>query len=225
VTTSGARYDDHAEWYAAWVGDGPGMVLTYAAPHLPAFAGLRVLDLACGPGHVSREAARQGASVVGVDISATLLAQAREKPIDGPGDVTYVHADVTQAPTWWDGRPFDICICDLALMDIDDLDGALATVRTVLRPGGVFAASLVHPCMPATARGLSSWPPGAGYDTEGYWTSGNHNPDGARIRVGGCHRKLSTYLNALIAADLSLRHFLEPAAAVPTFLVFVCDRG
>ena len=72
-----------------------------------------------------------------------------------PEDIAYVRADVTRHPAaWWDGRPFDGCTCDLALMDIDDLAGALASIATVLRPGGWFVASVARPtCCGGAAAG------------------------------------------------------------------------
>jgi hypothetical protein len=142
----------------------------------------------------------------------------------GPEDIAYVHADVTRHPAWWDGRPFGGCTCELALMDIDDLAGTLSTVTTVLRPGGWFVVSIVHPCFPGSELGRSSWPPGEGYECEGWWTSPDHNPDGARIRVGATHRRLSTVLNALHDAGLEAERFVEPSARVPTYLLWRCRR-
>lgn len=40
-------------------------------------AGTRVLDIATGPGYVAGQAARRGASVVGVDVAAAMVALAR----------------------------------------------------------------------------------------------------------------------------------------------------
>ena len=215
-----ARYDEFAEWYEQWIGDAPSLIAAQDGL-LPPVAGARVLDLACGQGRMSRYLARRGADVLGVDLSAAMLSKARAA---GPAGITYLRADVTGAPTWWDGRPFDGCTCELALMDIDDLAGALATVAAVLRPGGWFVASIVHPCFPGNGRGQSSWPPEEGYDREGWWTSPGHNPDGARIRVGATHRKLSTVLNALRDAGLDAERFAEPSAPVPTYLLWRCRR-
>jgi hypothetical protein len=142
----------------------------------------------------------------------------------GPEDINYVRADVTLQPAWWDGRPFDGCTCELALMDIDNLAGALSTVTAVLRPGGWFVASILHPCFPGTERGSSSWPPEGGYDHEGWWISADHNPEGVRIRVGATHRKLSTLLNSLRDAGLETECFVEPPAPVPTYLLWRCRR-
>jgi hypothetical protein len=82
----------------------------------------------------------------------------------------------------------------------------------------------VHPCFPGSELGRSSWPPGEGYDCEGWWTSPDHNPDGARIRVGATHRKLSPVLNALHDAGLEAERFVEPSAPVPTYLLWRCRR-
>ncbi len=138
--------------------------------------------------------------------------------------IDYIRGDITQPADWWDGQPFGGCTCDLALMDIDDLGGTLATVATVLQPSGWFVASIVHPCFPGNDKGLSSWPPSRGYDNEGWWTSADHNPDGVRVRVGSTHRKLSTYLNGLADAGLILERLLEPAAPIPTYLLWRCRR-
>jgi SAM-dependent methyltransferase len=215
-----ARYDEFAEWYEEWIGDKPPLIA--ADPGLlPPVAGQRVLDIACGQGRLSRYLARLGADVVGVDISAAMLDKARAA---GPEDIAYVRADVARPPVWWDGRPFDASTCELALMDIDDLAGTLSTVSMVLRQGGWFVASIVHPCFPGTEKGQSSWPPGEGYEGEGWWISSDHNPDGARIRVGATHRKLSTFLNALLDAGLEPERFAEPPAPVPTYLLWRCRR-
>jgi SAM-dependent methyltransferase len=220
VTRALARYDEFAEWYERWIGDAPPLIAAQAGL-LPAVAGARVLDLACGQGRMSRYLARRGAEVLGVDVSAAMLGKARAA---GPAGISYLRADVTRGPAWWDGRPFDGCTCELALMDIDDLAGAFATVAAVLRPDGWFVASIVHPCFPGNGRGQSSWPPGGGYEREGWWTSPGHNPEGVRIRVGATHRKLSTVLNALRDAGLEAERFVEPPAPVPTYLLWRCRR-
>jgi SAM-dependent methyltransferase len=158
---------------------------------------------------------------VGVDISPELISRARAIETAQALGISYVAADVTRPATWWDGQLFDGAVCELAFMDIDNLDGTVAVVAQVLRPGGRFLASLVNPCFPGNDVGLSSWPP-EGYEAEGYWTSPDHDPEGVRIRVGSNHRKLSTYLNLLIDTGLHLERVVEPGAPLSTWLVLAC---
>jgi hypothetical protein len=95
----------------------------------------------------------------------------------------------------------------MALMDIDDLDGAIATAATTLRTGGWFAWSIIHPCFPGIEEISPSWPTHRGYFDEGWW---NTSGDGVRGRVGANHRPLSTYLNALLQHGFALEAVDEP---------------
>src|SRR6185295_9499379 len=55
--------------------------------------GRRVLDLGCGEGRYSRELARRGARVTGVDASARLIEVARERTRAEAAAVTYYCAN------------------------------------------------------------------------------------------------------------------------------------
>jgi SAM-dependent methyltransferase len=221
VTTS--RYDAIADWYVAFTRDWPREPV---APLPPNIAGQRVLDLACGYGTTSRYLARAGAAVTAVDLSRLLLARAAEieSRAAESSTIRYVHGDATDTD-WWDGEQFDGVVCNMALMDIDDLSGALATVFAVLEAGGWFSLSILHPCFPGGpsdgGSGLSSWPPDRGYAWEGLW-----NTDGIGVRGHASvnHRRLSTYVNALLAAGFDLEEVTEPPSDVPRFLAVRCRR-
>src|SRR5262249_12815031 len=131
--------------------------------------GLQLLDLACGHGRLARELARRGGRVVGVDISEALLAKARAREAASPLQICYVDADVA-TPEALAGKIVDAVGCSFGLSDIDDLDGAIATVARVLRLGGFFAFSIVHPCFPGweAKQASPSWQPGRGYYEEGW---------------------------------------------------------
>jgi 2-polyprenyl-3-methyl-5-hydroxy-6-metoxy-1,4-benzoquinol methylase len=73
-----ARYDEFADFYESTVSPSLSAppdtdVLRLVGP----VAGLRLLDLACGHGRFARFFARQGARVVGTDLSGALLDRAR----------------------------------------------------------------------------------------------------------------------------------------------------
>jgi SAM-dependent methyltransferase len=203
-----ARYDPIAEMYVETVGDDVSDPATASLLDLLGdVATRRVLDMACGHGRIARELARRGADVVGVDISAVLLAKAKALEAQSPLGVSYLWADVS-SPQCLEGEIFDIVVCNFGLSDIDDLPGTLATVARILRPHGIFAFSILHPCFPGSGENApSSWPPSKGYFDEGWWLA--QNP-GFRGKVGSNFRMLSTYLNALIGHGLQLDEAAEP---------------
>jgi len=68
------------------------------------------------------------------------------------------------------GEVFDGVVCNYGFSDFDDLDGALSTFARVLRAGGVFVFSLLHPCFPGWSGVAGAWPP-EGYYQEGHMTA------------------------------------------------------
>jgi SAM-dependent methyltransferase len=227
----GTRYDEIADFYDKVVGDDVSDSVAATVLELAGnVSGLRVLDLACGQGRLSRELARRGASVVGADLSEKLLDKARASE---PLGIAYVHVDVT-APDALAGERFDGVVCHFGLSDIDDLGATLATVARVLPEQGWFVFSIVHPCFPGSGPDApSSWPPGRGYHEEGWWLADN---PGFRGKVGANHRTLSTYLNGLLHHGLQIERITEPEPepgwfeakggdeAVPLYLVVRCTR-
>jgi SAM-dependent methyltransferase len=211
-----SRYDGHASLFFDYSRDWSAT----SSPFLPEdLSGSRILDLACGWGSLSRDLASRGAAVTAVELALPLLERGRELEQATPRGIDYVHGDASRLD-WWNQRPFDGAVCNMALMDIDDLDATLGTLRAVLRPGGWFNLSLLHPCYPGERQpngdALSSWPPDAGYGSEGWWTT---NSTGVRGHVGAIHRKLSTYLNGVLAAGLEFTRFTEPDPSLPRILV------
>jgi ubiquinone/menaquinone biosynthesis C-methylase UbiE len=197
--------------------------------------GLPVLDIACGHGRVTRELARRGATATGVDLSRALLDKAAAIEETDPLGVRYVHGDVAAVPQVPDAA-FDAVVCNFGLSDIDDLDGALATVHRVLRPGGSFVFSILHPCFPGSATVSGAWPSTGRYHDEGYWIADQATAT-LRRQVGANHRTLSTYLNSLASHRLGLTQMSEPAPPVewtadrrdaarfPVFLVARCGKN
>jgi ubiquinone/menaquinone biosynthesis C-methylase UbiE len=235
VTGAAARYDEIADFYDAKAGQTITDPSTAALLELAGdVRGMRLLDVACGPGRVARELARRGAQVTGLDISAAQLAKARAYEQREPLGISYLQADVTAHRVLAE-QVFDGAVCNHGLADIDDLDGVLATLARLLPAGGWLVFSLLHPCFPGWDRDAPpSWPPRQGYFHEGWWLASN---PGFRGKVGASHRMLSTYLNALTGHGFAPGQVAEPrprdawqqrlpgAAPVPLYLVARYHRG
>jgi len=92
-----------------------------------------VLDLGCGVGRLTRAIAQRARHVVGVDVSAEMLARAPELP-----NVTWVHGDGRTLRPLTDGS-VDAAISFATFAHLPDPDLTLAYVAElgrVLRPGG-----------------------------------------------------------------------------------------
>lgn len=96
-----------------------------------------ILDLACGPGAVTRRIASKvpGAEVVGVDLNHLLLDRAeRDRRRDGVDRVRFVEADCHHLPFADD--TFDFVYARFLFQHLSDPVSALGEARRVLRPGG-----------------------------------------------------------------------------------------
>jgi len=207
-TMGTARYDEIAGAYADRPDDYSVPATVALLELLGPVKGQRVLDLACGHGLITRHLARQGADVVGIDISDPLIAAARHREAKEPLGVTYVRDDVS-SPDLLSTDTFDAATCNFGLSDIDDLANAFANVARLLKPGGRFVFSILHPCFPGGGEVSGSWPADSGYYDERWWRA-----DGSlstiRNRVGANHRTISTYLNGLLDAGLAIDRVGEP---------------
>lgn len=99
--------------------------------------GDRVVDIGCGAGQTTRQAARLATAgdALGVDVSAPAVAQARRlTEADGPRNVTFECADA-QAHRFPDQR-FDLAISRFGTMFFSDPTAAFGNVGRALRPAG-----------------------------------------------------------------------------------------
>jgi len=102
-------------------------------------AGERLLDLACGTGGVALIAARKGAEVTGLDISADQLTKARAAAEEAGLDVTFDEGDA-QALPYGEGE-FDLVASAFGVIFAPDHAQAAAELTRVCRPGARIAVT------------------------------------------------------------------------------------
>ena len=102
-------------------------------------AGMRIVDVGCGCGATTIAFAQKvgpGGHVLGVDISAPMLARARQiAPAGVPAD--FVLADATVYP--FDPVSFDLLVSRFGVMFFADPALSFANIRKALRPSGRVA--------------------------------------------------------------------------------------
>jgi arsenite methyltransferase len=101
-------------------------------------SGDRVLDIGVGPGFLAAEMAAEvgvGGRVCGIDSSDSMLAIARTRAGQaGSAPIELKPGDANNLP--YPDASFDVATATQVLEYVEDLPGALAEIRRVLRPGG-----------------------------------------------------------------------------------------
>lgn len=102
--------------------------------------GARLLDLGCGGGHVSLEAARlvgPEGSVTGVDLDETKLDLARKAAAElDLTNVQFLHGNASEVV---EARSYDYCYARFLLTHLSDPVAVLGVMRDSLKTGGVIA--------------------------------------------------------------------------------------
>lgn len=141
--------------------------------YLPLQAGDVVLDLGCGEGrHVIAAYLEEDIHAVGVDLSLTDLRTSKEKfevfaqPNNELKSFGLSVANALQLP--FADNTFDKIICSEVLEHIPDYEGALTEIKRILKPGGLFCASVPR-----------AWPEKICW----YFSEAYHNVEGGHLRI------------------------------------------
>ena len=213
--TTEPTWNEHADWWIDGFTDGVDpeyeeQIIPLVGRELEAARGL--LDVGCGEGQLARAVKGQNPSVrvVGVDPTPRQIEVAEDRG----GGVDYHVAPADALP--FDDASFDAVLACLVFEHIDNLEGAIAEVARVLKPGGTFLFLLNHPLLQTPNSG---WIDDQILDPpEQYWRIGAYLEEAISfeevepgIKVRFVHRPLGRYVNALADAGLSIEKMHEPA--------------
>ena len=120
-------------------------IMPYTLEKLGDVTGRKILDLGCGEGGYSRALAKKGAEVVSVDCSESAIRYAAEQ---AEKEKLFIRHYVRNSCDLFEiaDNSFDIVLCSMMLMDCEDFDSTVREAARVLKPGGRFIASVLHPC-------------------------------------------------------------------------------
>ena len=150
-------WDCNAEFWDGRMGDGNRWHRELIAPNqeglLELRAGETVLDAACGNGNFARRMSALGVDVVGFDVSEGMIERAVARGSRGPGRIEYhvIDAADEDAIRSLGRRRFDAAVCSMAMMDMPRISPMLAALSHVLKAGGRFVFSVLHPCFNSTS--------------------------------------------------------------------------
>jgi 2-polyprenyl-3-methyl-5-hydroxy-6-metoxy-1,4-benzoquinol methylase len=145
-----SAWNANAAFWDERMGEGNDFQLKLLAPALEQLLevrpGMRVLEAACGNGNFSCRLVELGASVVAFDGAPAMIERARER--SKSDRLTYHVIDATdrEALRSLGGEPFDALVCNMALMDIANIEPLIEVGRELLAPGAPFVFSVQHPC-------------------------------------------------------------------------------
>jgi 2-polyprenyl-3-methyl-5-hydroxy-6-metoxy-1,4-benzoquinol methylase len=217
-----------ADWWDDTTGEADGfhrkLVIPASDRLLALRPGERVLDVACGNGGYARHLAAQGAEVVAIDASRRFVELAERRTTAWRDRISYRHLDGTDraALQALGERGFDAAVCKMALMDMAVIHPLLSALSALLRPGGRFVFSVLHPAFNST--GTSLWMEEATSEAgelvvcRGVKVTRYLEPEARRgVGIPGqprpqyyFHRPLSVLLNACFAVGFLLDGIEEP---------------
>lgn len=183
--------------------------------------GLRVIDLGCGNGYLTRRFKRRGAvRAVGVDGSRASIALARRREAAAPTGAEFCCADSAHLGRFASGS-FDRVVANMSLMDIRDGAGTIREMSRLLAPEGRAIFSISHPCFDVDMN--SSWllERHPYHDTVARKVEGYRHERSFRVPwkvsetemayTTSYHRTLSTYARYLNDAGLAILRLAEPS--------------
>ena len=176
--------------------------------------GLKILDLGCGEGGYSRALAARGASVVGVDGSPRLIAEARRRAAEARVDVECLCSNANSLQPLR-SKSFDVVLAAMVLMDVKDYVGTIEETWRLLRPRGQLLVTISHPCFSAPG---AEWVKSATgellffkvdrYLQQSEWQ--DFIAAGFREPVIRRHKPLQDFIGPLLHRGFLLRAFREP---------------
>ena len=100
-----------------------------------------ILDLGCGQGFFSREFAKAGAKIIGVDLSPELIAIAQKNSLKNAA----YHIGSAEDLNFIKNNTLDKIVMILSIQNIDNVHKVFQECRRILKPNGKLFIAMNHP--------------------------------------------------------------------------------
>jgi SAM-dependent methyltransferase len=158
--------------------------------------------------------------MTGVDLSERMIALAQDEERRAPLGIRYACTSYAELGAFAEAT-FDAVVSFMALMDGPHFDLAMKECFRVLRPGGMLAFSITHPCfITKDSRWLRdeegtkvAWVVRRYFDPGHWlerWRFTDAPPAAPQFAVPRFDRTLSEYVNGVLDAGFTIRRIEEP---------------
>lgn len=102
-----------------------------------------VCELGCGTGNITLRLAEKGYDMIGIDLSADMLSEARKKAAEQNAEVLFLLQDMREFELYGTVNSI-LCLCDSLnyITDDQDMQDVFDLVNNYLHPGGLFIFDL-----------------------------------------------------------------------------------
>lgn len=170
-----------------------------------------VLDAGCGEGYLSRMLSGNGAEVTAVDYSTRMLEIAKERTSKNVS-IKYMHGNCEDLHIL-ENNSFDLIISNMVIQDLANYQQAFQEMHRVLKDGGVYIFSILHPCFITPASGWERSENGEKlhWNVDHYFYEGVYEqPFGDEEKMLLFHRTLTSYVSALMKTGFVIENMVEP---------------
>lgn len=173
-------------------------------PLFPELHGKTVLDLGCGYGwHCKYAASRGAASILGIDQSRRMIAEAEKRNADDHITYRVCSLQAFEYPK----DTYDLVVSNLVLHYIEDLEEIYRKVYHTLRSGGIFLFNIEHPTF--TAGVNQQWSAEGYWPVDRYYYPGERTTDFLGHQVTKQHHTLTQILMGLLDCGFRITAVVE----------------
>ena len=216
-------WSENAEGWARDIRDGLDIIndrfgLPFFVSQLPDLNGKCILDAGCGEGRSTRAIVQRGSTVIGADISSTMLEIAEREESENPKGIRYINASC-HALDSIKSNSIDVITSYMSLMDMPDIDQAISEFSRTLKSQGEIFIMVRHPCFftPGFSIFKTNSENRAGLTISRYFESENYidkfrfgGPSSNEFKMLRFPYTLSKYIESLINFGFTIRNLQEP---------------